>query len=202
MNSAMWKEWVPLARRCLLVTESWATAIFSACMSVFYAVMLPMATWGILSQEQGDTGWVICCAMMLFVGVLELFVIGWSLDCLRRKLYPVGFSIALMQPQWKWGLRYPISLWWGIKFLFGVMLLFMFHVGSFQDGGTSQSPDFVMTMMLVLVVAHLTFGSLMLALGCYVSHGHLASIWKKRFIIELCVAGAASALKWAASHGP
>ncbi len=201
MNSAMWKEWVPLARRCLLVIESWLVALFGTVISIG-CVLVPPAIRSDHTTQHTDTESLIFYTALWFVAFLEFCSVYWTWKSIAKKLYPVGFSIALLQPKWKWGLRYPISLWWGIKFLFGVMLLFMFHVGSFQDGGTSESPDFVTTMMLVLVVAHLTFGSLMLALGCYVSHEHLASIWKKRFIIELCVAGAASALKWAASHGP
>ncbi len=200
MNRAMWMDLVTSARRYLLVIESWAAAIFSACMSLFYALMLPMATWASLSKEQGDIGWAICCAMMLFVGILELFAIGWSMDCLRKRLYPVGFSIALMQPQWKWGLRYPISLWWSIKFLSGILILFVLHVGILNEDGPGKDLGIFWPVLFVLIQTHLTFGCLMLALGCYVSRERLARIWTKRFTIELWFIGAAVVLKWIASQ--
>jgi len=168
-------------------------------MSLFYALMLPMATWVVFSEAQSDAGWVFCCAMMLSVGTLELFAIGWSLDCLRNKLHPVGFSVALMQPRWKWGLRYPISLWWSIKFLSGILILIVFHVGFASEEGFGKSWGAFWPLAFVMIQMHLTFGSLMLALGCFASHERLASIWKKRFKIELAIAAAAAVLKLLAS---
>lgn len=200
MNSPTCVEGIARIRKHLLVIESWAAAIFSACMSVFYAVMLPMATWVTVSKEQGDIGWVLCCAVMLFVGVLEFFSIGWSLDCLRKKLYPVGLSIAFMQPQWKWGLRYPVSLWWSIKFLSGVLILLVFHLAIANEDGPGTNLGIFWPLVFVLIQTHLTFGCLMLALGCYVSRERLARIWTKRFSIELWFTGVAVALKWLVSQ--
>ena len=161
--------------------------------------MVPVAMHSDRTKEIGETGSVVFYGVMLFVAFLEFCVVFWTWKCIKRALYPVGFSAALMQPKWKWGLRYPISLWWSFKFLSGALLILMFHAGVFHEGEPESTSQFGKSLVIVLFLSHLTFGNLMLALDSFVTREQLASVWKKRFVIELWVAGAASAIKWIAS---
>lgn len=200
MNHGIWMEWLTTGRRGFLVVESWLVAFFVTGMSIG-CILVPLAMRADSTSEHTDIGSFFFFTVLLFVACLEFCSVYWTWKCIAKKLYPVGFATAFFQPKWKWGLRYPISCWWASKFLSGVMLLFMFHLGVLHEGETDRPPEFWKSLVMVLIMAHLTFGNLMLALGCFVSRERLASIWKQRFLIEVCVAGSASAIKFAASQG-
>jgi len=186
-------EWVILTRRCLLVIESWIVALFGTTMSIGL-IMIALAMRADSANDNSGKGNLIFLTILLSIAALESCTVYWTWKCIAKKLYPVGFSTALMQPKWKWGLRYPIAFWWSIKFSFGVLLLWMFHTGAAHKQDHDEPMGLGQSFVMVLVITHLIFGNLMLALGCFVSRETVAAVWKKRLMLELCMAAAASAI--------
>jgi len=182
-----------LAHRGSLILESWLSALFGTVMSLGL-VMVPVAMHTDSANENSRTGNLIFFTILLSVAALESCTVYWTWKCIAKRLYPVGFSTALMQPKWKWGLRYPIACWWGVKFSFGVLLVWMHHTGAARKEDHDEPMGWGQSFFMVLVLSHLVFGNLMLALGCFVSRETLAVVWKKRLVLELGMAAAASAI--------
>jgi hypothetical protein len=189
----MQKMWPKRIKRWFLVLESWLVALFGTVMSAG-CVMVPIAMHSDRMNEAGPSGSFSFYGMMIFIAIIECCAVFWTWKCIRRALYPIGFSAALMQPRWKWGLRYPIAFWWSIKFSFGFMMLWMLHSGAAYKEDHDEPMGFGQSFFMGLVLSHLTFGNLMLALGCFASRETLAAVWKKRLVLELSVAAAASAI--------
>ena len=164
--------------------ESFFAALFGT-VSTIGLVFCAVAILCGLTDEEDSAAWLFKPLAVVAL-LMEPRWAYWTWSCFRKKLFPLGLTVALRQPRY-WLLFRPAPLlWWTVRFISGLVGIVALHIGNSESAANDWSSRYVIPVILTLAWNHLTYGYLLLAIDTFTKDKtKLLTVWNWRWRFDL-----------------
>lgn len=163
-------------------------SFFSALFGTVSAIGLTFIAVAILCglTDEGESAAWLFKPLAVVVLLMEPRWAYWTWSCFRKKLFPLGLTVALRQPRYWLIFRPAPLLWWTVRFICGLAGIVTIHIGDSESAATQWSSRYVVPVILTLAWNHLTYGYLMLAVDTFITDKtKLLALWDWRWRFDL-----------------